>query len=92
MERDVWRYCNEFDICQRTNAPTHAKHGLLHALEVTCKPWTYISMDFITDLQESKEATMILVVVDQFTKMAQFMTLKKNYLLTVPRGYLDNLC
>jgi len=91
MERDVRKYCSECDNCQRTKAPRHAKHGLLHPLELACKPWTHISTDFITDLPESEGATMILVVVDRFTKMAHFIPLKKKDSPTVARAYLENV-
>jgi hypothetical protein len=53
MEDNIGKYCNECDNCQRTKAPRHAKHGLLHPLELASKPWTHISTDFITDLPES---------------------------------------
>jgi len=91
MERDVRKYCSECDICQRTKAPRHAKHGLLHPLELACKPWTHISTDFITDLPESEGATIILVVVDRFTKMAHFVSIKKKDSPTVARAYLENV-
>jgi len=91
MERDVRKYCSECDICQRTKAPRHAKHGLLHPLELACKPWTHISTDFITDLPESEGATIILVVVDRFTKMAHFVPIKKKDSPTVARAYLENV-
>jgi hypothetical protein len=38
MEDEVRMYCNECDNCQRTKAPRHAKHGLLHPLELPSKP------------------------------------------------------
>jgi hypothetical protein len=91
MESDVRSYCNECDNCQRTKAPRHAKHGLLHPLELACKPWTHISTDFITDLPESEGATMILVVVDRFTKMAHFIPISKKDSPTVARAYLENV-
>jgi len=91
MERDIRKYCSECDKCQRTKAPRHAKHGLLHPLELACKPWTHISTDFITDLSESEGATMILVVVDRLTKMAHFIPLRKKDSPTVARAYLENL-
>jgi len=91
MERDVRKYCSECDICQRTKAPRHAKHGLLHPLELACKPWTHISTDFITDLPESEGATIILVLVDRFTKMAHFVPIKKKDSPTVARAYLENI-
>jgi len=37
MEDDVRKLCNECDNCQRTKAPRHAKHGLLHPLELAFK-------------------------------------------------------
>jgi len=91
MEWDVRIYCNECDNCQRMKAPRHAKHGLLHPLEIAYKPWTHISTDFITDLPESEGATMILVVVDRFTKMAHCIPIKKKDSHTVARAYLENV-
>jgi len=88
MEDDVRQYCNECDNCQRTKAPQHAKHGLLHPLELPSKPWTHISTDFITDLPESSGYTKILVVVDRFTKMAHFIPLSKKDSPTVAKAYL----
>jgi len=90
MERDVRKYCSECDNCQRTKAPRHAKHGLLHPLELACKPWTHISTDFITDLPECEGATIILIGVDRFTTMAHFIAIKKKDSPTVARVYLEN--
>jgi hypothetical protein len=87
----VQQYCNECANCQRMKAPRHAKHGLLHPLELPCKPWTHISTDFITDLPESSGYTKILVVVDRFTKMAHFMPLARKDSPSVVRAYLDNV-
>jgi transposase InsO family protein len=91
VEDDVRSYCNECDNCQRTKAPRHTKHRLLHPLELACKPWTHISTDFITDLPESEGATMILVVVDRFTKMAHFIPISKKDSPTVARTYFENI-
>jgi len=91
METDLRKYFNECDNCQRIKAPRQAKHGLLHPLEMECKPWTHISTDFITELPESEGATMILVVVDHCTKMAHFILIKKEDSPTVARAYLENV-
>jgi len=91
MERDVRKYCSECHNCQRTNASRHAKHGLLHPLELACKPCTHISTDFITNLPESEGATIILVVVNRFTKMAHFIPIKKKDSPTVATAYLENV-
>jgi len=91
MDTELRKYCNECDIYQRTKSPQHAKHGLLHPLEMACKPRSHISTDCITDHPESEGATMILVVVDRFTKMAHFIPFKKKDLPTVARAYLENV-
>jgi len=89
MECDIRKYCGNCDNCQRTKALRHARHGLLHPLELACKPWTHISTDFITDLPESEGATIILVVVDRFTKMAPFVLIKRKDSPMVARAYLE---
>jgi hypothetical protein len=91
MEHDIRKYCNECDICPRTKAPRHAKHGLLHPRELACKPWMHISTDFVTDLPESEGAARILVVVDRFTKMAHFVPVNKKDSPTVACAYLENI-
>ena len=91
METNIRMYCNECNNCQCTKAPCHSKHGLLHPFEMACKPWTNISTDFITDQPESEGATMILVVVDHFMKMAHCIPIKKHDSPTVARSYLENI-
>jgi len=91
MERNIRKYCNKCNTCQRTVAPRHTKQGLLHPLELACKPWTHISTNFITDQPESEGATIILVVVDRFTKMAHIVPLKKKDSPAVASAYLENI-
>lgn len=55
-----------------------AKHrgeplGLLRPLTTPSRPWSVVSMDFITDLPPSKGKDTILVVVDSFSKQAHFV-------------------
>ena len=91
MEDDVRIYCNECDNCQMTKAPRHAKYKLLHSLELTGKPWTQISTDFITALPESSGYKNILVVVDHFTKMAHFIPIRKREAVEVAKAYLNGV-
>jgi hypothetical protein len=58
---------------------------------MACKPWTHISTDCIMDLPESEGVTMMLVVVDRFTKKAHFVPLKKMDSPTVARAYLEHV-
>ncbi len=49
--------------------------GLLHPLPIPHRPWSHLSLDFITGLPPSH--TVILVVVDRFSKAAWFIPLPK---------------
>jgi len=91
MEDEVRTYCSDCDNCQWTKSPRHAKHGLLHPLELPSKPWTHISTDCITDLLLSSGATKILVIVDRFMKMAHFIPINKKDSPTVAKAYLDDV-
>ena len=77
MDKWVMDYVRSCDNCQRNKSPRHARYGLLQPLELAYKAWDSISMDFITELPESKGYTSIWVIVDRFTKMAHFIPLKK---------------
>jgi hypothetical protein len=63
-------------ICQRAKADRAKLHGLLQPLPIPTALWEIISMDFIEALPSSQSYTCILVVVDTFTKYANFLPLK----------------
>ena len=51
--------------------------GLLHLLPVPHRPWSDISLDFVTGLPPLQGNTTILTVVDRFSKMVHFIPLPK---------------
>lgn len=51
--------------------------GLLHPLSVPRRPWSHITMDFITSLPVSQGQSVILTVVDQFSKACHFVPLSR---------------
>jgi hypothetical protein len=91
MEDNVREYCNRCDSCQRTKIPGHATHGLLHSLELPSSPWTHIVVDFISDLPESNRNKNIMVVIDQFTRMAHFIPTAKRESAVVAKMFLENV-
>jgi hypothetical protein len=76
MDEEVRDYVRSCDTCQRDKVSRHKRYGLLQPLEIPYRPWTSISMDFITTLPESDGFTQIWVIVDRLTKMAHFIPLK----------------
>ena len=64
-------------VCNKTK-PINAKpQGLLKNLQIADGPWSSLSVNFITDLPLSENYTGIMVVVDRFTKWAEFFPVEK---------------
>ena len=56
------------------------------------KPWTHISVDFITKLLLAQEYNSILVVVNKLTKMVYFIsTTEKTLVERLARLFRDNV-
>ena len=64
-------------VCDRNKTSSLAPMGLLQPLPVPQRPWSHISLDFVTGLPPSKGNTTVLTVVDRFTKMVHFILLLK---------------
>lgn len=54
-------------ICAQNKEPRTHPQGLLHLFPILRRPWSHISLDF-TGLLQSQGNTVILVVVDRFSK------------------------
>ena len=75
------------EIC-RTEQPA----GKLMPNSIPNKAWTHISVDFITKLPLAQGYDNILVVVDQFTKIAHFVpTTEKTTAKGLARLFRDNI-
>ncbi|PNX96980.1 retrotransposon-related protein, partial [Trifolium pratense] len=72
MREDVTKFVKACDICQQTKHPNHLPYGLLQPLPVPAGVWEDISLDFIIGLPSFQTHTVILVVVDRFSKAAHF--------------------
>ena len=79
MRRDVMKFVQNCDICQRQKYLTTAPGGLLQPLPVPAQIWEDISLDFITGLPRSKGYEAVLVVVDRLSKYSHFIPLKHPY-------------
>lgn len=69
-------YCKQCPTCARFKVPPVKPGGLLHPLPIPSHPWEDISRDLVTDLPVAKRKhSIILTVVDRFSKMAHFIHL-----------------
>jgi len=73
VTKEVKKYIESCDACQRNKNCTEALAGKLMPNVVPEKPWSYITADFITKLPLAQRYDMILVVCDRMTKMAHFV-------------------
>ncbi|GKC45980.1 transposon ty3-I gag-pol polyprotein, partial [Tanacetum coccineum] len=67
------------DTIIRIKYSTQAPASLLQPLLTPSEVWEDVSMDFITGLPVCKDLSVILVVVDRFTKYAHFGTLPASF-------------
>ena len=77
MEKDVKSFVAACTVCVQSKTQHQRPQGLLHPLPVPGRPWSHLSVDFITGLPSSEGNTVILVVVDRFSKSCRFIALSK---------------
>ena len=68
IRQDVERFIASCVDCQHTKYETRKPAGLLCPLPIPSKPWEDLSLDFITGLPAFQGHTVILVIVDRFSK------------------------
>jgi len=92
VTRDVGRYVEGCDLCQRMKNRTEEVAEKLKLGEVPENPWTHISVNFITKLQMVAEKNVILVVCDRLSKMTHFVATTEEMLAEgLTRLFRDNV-
>ena len=92
VTREVKRYVEGCNTCQRNKNHTEQPAGKLMPNSIPDKAWMHISADFITKLPLAQGYDSILVVVDQFTKMAHLLpTTEKTTAKGLARLFRDNV-
>ncbi len=77
MRNDVNEYVAACSTCEQNKSKNVPSAGLLQPLPVPQRPWSDISLDFVTGLPPSVGNTTVLTVVDRFSKMVCFIPLPK---------------
>ena len=79
MWKNIQKYVDSCDICQKIKASHHYFYGFLALLPVPDELWQEIMMDFIVELPLSRHKgnvyDSILVVMDQYIKMIQYLSI-----------------
>ncbi|KAF7649216.1 hypothetical protein LDENG_00144960 [Lucifuga dentata] len=77
METDTCAFVAACTVCARGKSTHHPPAGLLHPLPIPSCPWSHITLDFVTGLPPSQGNTVILTIVDRFSKAVHFLALPK---------------
>ena len=77
MRKDVDRYVDNCETCQRTKPRRDRAFGLLNPLPIPRGVWKSVILDYITGLPEKGGYNAILVVVDRLSKMAHYIPTTK---------------
>jgi len=92
VTKDVGKYVEGCDLCQRMKNRTEELAGKLKLSEVLKKPWSYLMVDFITKLPVVAGKDAILVVCDQLSKMTHFVaTTEETSAEGLARLFRDNV-
>ena len=92
VTKEVKQYMEECNSYQRNKNYTEQPTGKLMPNSIPEKPWMHISADFITKLPIVQGYDLILVVVDQLTKMVHFIsTTEKISVEGLARLFRDNV-
>uniref|UniRef100_A0A8C1SBK1 Gypsy retrotransposon integrase-like protein 1 n=1 Tax=Cyprinus carpio TaxID=7962 RepID=A0A8C1SBK1_CYPCA len=76
MVKDVTNYVKSCFVCAQSKTPKELPSGLLQPLPIPQRPWSHLSVDFVTDLPPSDGFTPILVIIDCFSKACRLIPLK----------------
>ena len=92
VTRDVGRYVERYDRYQRMKNRTEEPAGKLKLNEVPEKPWTHLTVDFITKLLVVARKDVILVVYNRLSKIAHFVaTIEVTLVEGLARLFRDNI-
>ena len=77
MEREVKDFVAACATCVRSKDLRQRPQGLLLPLPTPSGPWSHLFMDFVTGLPVSEGNSVILVIVDRFSKACRLISLPK---------------
>ena len=93
MRQDIKQFISECIVCQQTKYVTSKPGGLLQPLPIPTNVWEDISLDFITSLPNSNGFTVLLVVVDRFSKCVHLGALPTHFTAhTVAELFVNIVC
>jgi hypothetical protein len=88
----VREYVRGCEVCQRNKTEHLHPAGLLQPLPVPSTVWSDILMDFIEGFPKVGGKSVILTIVDRFSKLAHFITLGHSYsAMSVAKAFFEEV-
>ncbi len=78
MIRDVKQYVRNCHTCKRVKAARDKYHELLNSLSMSDRSWTNITLNFVTELFDSRYYNAILMIVNKLSKMHHYISCTTN--------------
>lgn len=75
FHKDVKEFVCACTVCTRNKNSNQPPAGLLQPLPSPSHPWSHIALEFLTGPLPSDAKTVILTIVDRFSKSAHFVSL-----------------
>jgi hypothetical protein len=72
-KQSIKRYIQNCHVCKRFKASRDKYLKLLNFLLISDRSWTNIIMNFVTELSESKDYNVILMIMNRLTKMHHYI-------------------
>ena len=69
LHEDVQSYVKSCELCARSKISRHKQYDYLRPLTVPDRPWRSIEIDFLCGLPRSRGYSVLMVIVDRFSKM-----------------------
>ncbi|KAK3514314.1 hypothetical protein QTP70_013800 [Hemibagrus guttatus] len=76
LASDVEGHVRACSTCAQVRTSRQLPEGLLEPLPIPRRPWSHLSVYFLTDLPDSGGFTAVMVVVDRFSKGYKLIPLK----------------
>jgi len=90
--KDVERYIDGCNLCQRIKNRIEVPAGKLIVNKIPERLWIHLTVDFITNLALVAEENVILAVCDRLSKMIHFVATTKGMLAKgLARLFRDNV-
>jgi hypothetical protein len=78
----VQDFVRTYSMCQRNKTEQLHPAGLLQPLEVPSTVWTDVAMEFVEGFPHVHGKSVVLIVIDRFSKCAHYITLGHPYMVT----------